>query len=72
MDDPSKVIGQTREPLMVATEEERSGYVPNVVYSCGGMIHQDTLIIPCAMSDMCCGFATVSVQDLLMLLTSGG
>jgi len=72
LDDPSKVIGQTREPLMVATEEERSGYVPNVVYSCGGMIHRDTLIIPYAMSDMCCGFATVAVQDLLTLLTSGG
>jgi predicted GH43/DUF377 family glycosyl hydrolase len=66
------VIGRTREPLMVATEEERSGYVPNVVYSCGGMIHRETLIIPYAMSDMCAGFATVPIQDLLRLLTSGG
>jgi predicted GH43/DUF377 family glycosyl hydrolase len=72
LDDPSKVIGRTREPLMVATEEERSGYVPNVVYSCGGMIHQDTLIIPYAMSDMYSGFATMPVQELLTLLMSGG
>ena len=72
LDDPSKVIGRTREPLMVATGEERSGYVPNVVYSCGGMVHNGTLIIPYAMSDMCCSFATVPVHDLLALLTSGG
>ena len=72
LDDPSKVIGRTREPLMVATGEERSGYVPNVVYSCGGMVHNGTLIIPYAMSDMCSGFATVPVRDLLALLTSGG
>jgi predicted GH43/DUF377 family glycosyl hydrolase len=46
LDDPTKVIGQTREPLMVPQGEERSGYVPNVVYSCGGMIHNDVLVIP--------------------------
>ena len=71
LEDPSVVIGRTREPLMVATEEERSGYVPNVVYSCGGMIHGDWLIIPYAMSDMNSGFARVPVRDLLTLLTSG-
>ncbi|MGA7883997.1 MAG: hypothetical protein WCD63_24320, partial [Terrimicrobiaceae bacterium] len=42
LDDPSKIIGQTEEPLLVPTAEERSGYVPNVVYSCGGMTRQDT------------------------------
>ena len=71
LEDPSVVIGRTREPLMVATEEERSGYVPNVVYSCGGMIHGDWLIIPYAMSDTCSGIAKVPVKDLLTLLTSG-
>jgi len=71
LEDPSVVIGRTREPLMVATEEERSGYVPNVVYSCGGMIHGDWLIIPYAMSDMHTGFARVPARDLLTLLTSG-
>lgn len=71
-DDPSRVIGQTRKPLLVPAEEERSGYVPNVVYSCGGMIHNDTLIIPYAMSDMASGFATVRLPDLLTVLQEGG
>ena len=69
--DPSRIIGQTRKPLLVPTAEERSGYVPNVVYSCGGMIHGDTLIIPYAMSDMCSKFATVSLTDLLAALQKG-
>ena len=64
-DDPSRVIGQTREPLLVPAEDDRSGYVPNVVYSCGGMIRDDTLIIPYAMNDMYSGFAVVPLPDLL-------
>ena len=71
LDDPSRIIGQTREPLLVPTEDERSGYVPNVVYSCGGMIHGDTLIIPYAMSDMYSKFATVPLTDLLAALQNG-
>jgi predicted GH43/DUF377 family glycosyl hydrolase len=71
-DDPSRVIGQTRKPLLIPTEEESSGYVPNVVYSCGGMIHNDTLIIPYAMSDMASGFATVPLPDLLAVLQERG
>jgi len=67
-DDPSRVIGQTREPLLVPAEDERSGYVPNVVYSCGGMIREDTLIIPYAMNDMYSGFAAVPLPDLLAVL----
>ena len=47
------------------TEDERSGYVPNVVYSCGGMINGDVLVIPYAMSDMCSKFAIVSLPELL-------
>jgi predicted GH43/DUF377 family glycosyl hydrolase len=69
LEDPSKIVGQTAQPLLVPTGEERSGYVPNVVYSCGGMIHNDTLIIPYAMSDMFCSFASVSVPELLDHLT---
>ena len=47
LDDPSKIIiGQTEEPLLVPTAEERSGYVPNVVSSCGGMIHDEVVVIP--------------------------
>jgi predicted GH43/DUF377 family glycosyl hydrolase len=68
LEDPTKVIGQTREPLMVPQDEERSGYVPNVVYSCGGMIHNDVLVIPYAMSDISSSFAIVPLDELLDLL----
>jgi predicted GH43/DUF377 family glycosyl hydrolase len=71
-EDPSKVIGRTREPLLMPSEDERSGYVPNVVYSCGGMIHNESVIIPYAMSDMVSGFATVPLPELLTVLRKGG
>jgi predicted GH43/DUF377 family glycosyl hydrolase len=67
--DPSKVIGQLRKPLLSPNEEERSGYVPNVVYSCGALIHADTLVIPYGISDAATGFATVNLQQLLAELT---
>lgn len=63
--DPSQVIGRLREPLLEPTQEEREGYVPNVVYSCGSLIHADKLVIPYAMSDQSSSFATVSIHDLL-------
>ncbi|MGD9489089.1 MAG: glycoside hydrolase family 130 protein [Calditrichaceae bacterium] len=65
LNDPSKVIGRLEEPLISPDENEREGYVPNVVYSCGGMINDDTLIIPYAMSDYASGFASVGVGKLL-------
>jgi predicted GH43/DUF377 family glycosyl hydrolase len=64
LEDPSKIIGSMTEPLIMPTEEEREGYVPNVVYSCGAIIHNDNLIIPYAMSDTCSGIVTVSVAEL--------
>jgi len=64
LEDPSKVIGTMIEPLLVPLEEEREGYVPNVVYSCGSIIHNDELIIPYAMSDTCSGIVTVSLAEL--------
>jgi predicted GH43/DUF377 family glycosyl hydrolase len=64
LDDPTKVIRQTREPLMMPRGEERSGYVPNVVYSCGAMIHNEVLVIPYAMSDTSSGFATVPLEAI--------
>ncbi|MEO8901339.1 MAG: glycoside hydrolase family 130 protein [Polyangiaceae bacterium] len=64
-DDPTKVIGRLREPLLAPEHAEREGYVPNVVYSCGGQIHGKDLIIPYAMSDYASTFATVGLQDLL-------
>jgi predicted GH43/DUF377 family glycosyl hydrolase len=68
LEDPRKVIGQTEEPLLVPTPEERAGYVPNVVYSCGGMIHNDLLVIPYAMSDVATSFATVHLETLLQAM----
>ncbi|MCX5926299.1 MAG: glycoside hydrolase family 130 protein [Cyanobium sp. LacPavin_0920_WC12_MAG_63_22] len=65
INDPSQVIGRLKEPLLEPTKEEREGYVPNVVYSCGSLIHADKLIIPYAMSDQSATFATVSVKELL-------
>lgn len=70
LNDPTRLIGQTREPLLVPIGDERVGYVPNVVYSCGGMIHNETLVIPYAMSDISTSFATVPLANLLDLLTS--
>ena len=64
-DDPSRVIGRLREPLLAPTAEEREGYVPNVVYSCGSMIHGDKLFLPYAMSDTATGMATITLQELL-------
>ena len=68
--DPARVIGRLREPLISPTEGEREGYVPNVVYSCGGIIHGHELIIPYAISDYASSFATVNLDDLLTELTS--
>ncbi|MBF0239391.1 MAG: glycoside hydrolase family 130 protein [SAR324 cluster bacterium] len=69
LDDPSKIIGNLREPLITPHETEREGYVPNVVYSCGSMIHQGELVIPYAMSDLMTGMATVRVNDLLKAMS---
>ena len=65
LDDPAKVIGQLKCPLMIPNEKEREGYVPNVIYSCGSIIHNDELIIPYAMSDYASSFVTVPVDELL-------
>ena len=64
-DDPSRIIGQTSEPLLVPTGQERFGYVPNVVYSCGGMIHAGLLVLPYAMSDLATSIAVINVDELL-------
>ena len=61
-------IGRLPHPLILPNETEREGYVPNVVYSCGSLIHNDHLIIPYAMSDYASTFATVYVPELLAAL----
>ena len=65
LDNPTKVIGRLTEPLLIPNEHEREGYVPNVVYSCGSIMHNDEIIIPYAMSDYCSGFASVSVKEII-------
>jgi len=69
LDDPTQIIGRIDEPILVPDTHEREGYVPNVVYSCGAMIHQDALIIPYASGDQRCSIATVSVPQLMARLT---
>jgi predicted GH43/DUF377 family glycosyl hydrolase len=64
-DDPSKVIGRLREPLLKPNENEREGYVPNVVYTCGALVHNGELIIPYGLADHASGFATVPLKDVL-------
>jgi predicted GH43/DUF377 family glycosyl hydrolase len=67
--DPSLVIARLDEPILIPEEHERDGYVPNVVYSCGAMIHNDQLIIPYAMSDSIAGIATLSLPELMAQLS---
>ena len=65
LEDPTRVIGRLREPLLAPNEAEREGYVPNVVYTCGALLHGRELVIPYAMSDYATSFATVSLDELL-------
>jgi len=69
LDDPTKVIGHLSEPLLTPTDDQRDGYVPNVVYSCGAMLHHDNLVIPYGIADSNVGVATVALGQLLDRLT---
>jgi predicted GH43/DUF377 family glycosyl hydrolase len=64
-DDPTKVIGHLREPLLKPNQNEREGYVPNVVYTCGALVHNGELIIPYGLADHATGFATVPLNEVL-------
>lgn len=64
LNDPSKELGRLKEPLLMPEEDERYGYVPNVVYSCGAIIHQDKLFIPYAVSDYATSFATIPFERI--------
>jgi predicted GH43/DUF377 family glycosyl hydrolase len=65
LDDPSVEIGHLSEPLLIPNKEEREGYVPNVLYSCGSMVHNGKLVIPYGLSDYCSSFVTVDLAALL-------
>lgn len=69
LSDPTKVIGRLRLPLLSPEENEREGYVPNVVYSCGSLLHGDLLVLPYAMSDHATAIATLSLKHVLAALT---
>ncbi|MDQ3074963.1 MAG: glycoside hydrolase family 130 protein [Pseudomonadota bacterium] len=64
-DDPSKILGRTRQPVLQAANDDRNGYVPNVVYTCGGLRVGDQLFMPYGISDSSVGFAFLPIKDLL-------
>ncbi len=65
LEDPTKVIGQLPEPLLTPAADEQDGYVPNVVYSCGALLHEDVLAVPYGIGDSAIGMATVPLDELL-------
>lgn len=71
LEDPTKELGRLQYPLLMPKEDERDGYVPNVVYSCGAMIHEGQVFIPYAVSDYASSFASVPLDKLLKALLKG-
>ena len=72
LNDPARVIGRLREPLLEPAADERDGYVPNVVYSCGSMLHAGLLVLPYGFSDVGARIATLRLDDVLSALTAAG
>jgi predicted GH43/DUF377 family glycosyl hydrolase len=68
--DPSKVLARSREPLLRPEPSEREGYVPNVVYTCGAIRHNDQIILPYAVSDTFSNFATIRISALMQAMKS--
>ena len=66
--DPSKVLARSREPLLRPEPSEREGYVPNVVYTCGALRHNDRIILPYAVSDTFSNFATIEISALMQAM----
>ncbi len=69
LEDPAKVIAELKEPLLVPREAERNGYVPNVVYACGALLHNEWIVLPYAASDTRSGIVKFKLNDLLEQLT---
>ncbi|TVV75120.1 glycoside hydrolase family 130 protein [Sphingomonas solaris] len=67
-DDPSRVLARTASPLLFPSAEQRGGYVPNVTYSCGGLVHERRVLLPYAIGDEHSAFAVASVDDLLSVM----
>ncbi len=68
LEDPSRIVGRLHEPLLSPALDEQDGYVPNVVYSCGALLHAGTLVLPYGIGDSAIGVATVPVDELLASL----
>ncbi len=71
-DDPGKVLGRLREPLLRPNENEREGYVPNVVYTCGALLHDGALVLPYGLADHATGFAIIPLAEILSAMDGGG
>lgn len=71
LDHPEKEINQLKDPLLTPMEEEREGYVPNVVYSCGSILHNGEVIIPYGMSDYAASFASIPLNKLIEAILQG-
>jgi predicted GH43/DUF377 family glycosyl hydrolase len=69
LDDPTRILSQLPQPLLSPATDEQDGYVPNVVYSCGALVHADTLVLPYGISDAAIGIATVPLPELLAALS---
>jgi predicted GH43/DUF377 family glycosyl hydrolase len=65
LDEPTKVLASLDRPLLSPSEDERDGYVPNVVYSCGALVHDGLLVLPYGVADQSISVATVNVDDLI-------
>jgi predicted GH43/DUF377 family glycosyl hydrolase len=72
LDDPTKVIATLKGPLLAPNAVERNGYVPNVVFSCGSMIHNGHLILPYGFGDYQIGFCRITVKDLIREIKTSG
>ncbi len=70
LEDPSRVIGHLKEPLLGPADDDRDGYVPNVVYSCGSMVHGDHLVVPYGYADVGARIVKTRLDELLSALTS--
>lgn len=68
LEDPTRIVGQLKDPLLSPAADEQDGYVPNVVYSCGALVHGGTLVLPYGIGDAAIGFAMVPLGDLLTAL----
>lgn len=65
LDEPRRIVRRLREPLLRPLPSEQDGYVPNVVYSCGGLVHDGTLVVPYGIGDASIGFASIEVERLV-------